>query len=85
MKRILLMAAFAGMLGSAAVANTFGDDKDKGKHKKECCKKGEKACAGEKKEACAKGDAKACCKKKSEASTASAPADNAVKPAEGTK
>lgn len=56
MKKLMLMAAFAGLLGSAAVANN-GDDKDK-KAKKECCKKGEgKACAGEKKEG------KACCKK----------------------
>lgn len=66
MKKILLLAAFAGMLGSAAIANNPGDDKDKGKAKKECCKKGEKACAGEKKEGCAKGEAKACCKKKAE-------------------
>lgn len=54
------MAAFAGLLGSTAVANTFGDDKDK-KAKKECAK-GEKSCAGEKKENCAKGE-KSCCKK----------------------
>lgn len=54
------MAAFAGLLGSTAVANTKGDDKDK--NKKEC-KKGEKSCAGEKKEGCEKGE-KACCKKK---------------------
>ncbi len=67
MKKILLMAAFAGLLGSAAVANTLGDDKDK-KAKKECCKKGEgKSCAGEKKEGCAKEE-KSCCKKKAEAS-----------------
>lgn len=67
MKKLLLVAAFAGMLGSTAFAVTNGDDK-----KKKCCKsKTEaKACAGEKKEACAKGE-KACCKKKSEA-TASA-------------
>jgi hypothetical protein len=64
MKKILLIAALAGMFGSTAVANTFGDDK--GKNKKEC-KKGEKACAGEKKENCAKGE-KSCCKKKAEAS-----------------
>jgi hypothetical protein len=63
MKKLLLMAAFAGMLGSTAVAGTYGDDKDKGKAKKEC-KKGEKACAGEKKENCAKGE-KSCCKSKS--------------------
>lgn len=62
MKKLLLMAAFAGLLGSTAVAGTFGDDKDK--NKKEC-KKGEKSCAGEKKEGCAKGE-KSCCKKKSE-------------------
>lgn len=67
MKKVLMLAAFVGLLSSAAVANTKGDDKDK-KAKKECCKKGEaKACAGEKKEACAKdGEAKACCKKKTE-------------------
>jgi len=55
------MAAFAGLLGSSAIANTFGDDKNK-KAKKECAK-GEKSCAGEKKEGCAKGE-KSCCKKK---------------------
>ena len=27
MKKLFLMAAFAGLLGSSAVANTFGDDK----------------------------------------------------------
>ena len=68
MKKLFLMAAFAGLLGSSAVANTFGDDKDK-KAKKECTKS-EKACAGEKKEGCAKGE-KSCCKKKAEASAAS--------------
>ena len=31
MKKILLMAAFAGLLGSTIVANTKGDDKDKNK------------------------------------------------------
>lgn len=61
MKKIFLMAAFAGLLGSTAVASTFGDDKDK-KAKKECAK-GEKSCAGEKKEGCAKGE-KSCCKSK---------------------
>jgi hypothetical protein len=68
MKKLFLMAAFAGLLGSTVVANTFGDDK--GKHKKECKKDG-KACAGEKKEGCAKGE-KSCCKKKAEASAAQA-------------
>jgi len=47
MKKLFLMAAFAGLLANAAVANTKGDDKDK-KDKKECKKDG-KACAGEKK------------------------------------
>ena len=67
MKKIILLAAFAGLLTSAAVANTKGDDKDK-KAKKECCQKGEngKACAGEKKESCKKGEEKACCKKGAE-------------------
>lgn len=68
MKKLFLMAAFAGLLGSSAVAGTFGDDKDK-KAKKECAKS-EKACAGEKKEGCAKGES-SCCKKKAQASTAS--------------
>lgn len=62
MKKLFLMAAFAGLLTSSAVANTYGDDKDK--NKKECKKDG-KSCAGEKKEGCAKGE-KACCKKKAE-------------------
>ncbi len=64
MKKILLVAALAGLFGSTAIANTFGDDK--GKNKKEC-KSSSKACAGEKKEGCAKGE-KSCCKKKTEAS-----------------
>jgi hypothetical protein len=65
MKKILLMAAFAGLVASSAFANTYGDDKGK-KDKKECAKS-EKSCAGEKKEGCAKGE-HACCKKKAEAS-----------------
>lgn len=71
MKKLFLAAAFAGLLGSSAMANTFGDDKDK-KAKKECKAGDAKACAGEKKEGCAKGE-KSCCKKKAEgtASTAS--------------
>jgi hypothetical protein len=64
MKKLLLLAAFAGLLGSSAVANTKGDDKDK-KTKKECCKKADgKACPGEKKDGASKE--KACCKKKAE-------------------
>lgn len=72
------MVAFAGLLGSAMVANTFGDDKDK-KNKKDCAKT-EKSCAGEKKEGCAKGE-KACCKSKAAASTADEKAPES-KPAE---
>jgi len=66
MKKLFLVAAFAGLLGNSAVAGTSGDDKGK-KEKKEC-KAGEaKACAGEKKEVCAKGE-KSCCKSKGIAS-----------------
>lgn len=71
MKKLLLLAAFAGLLGSTAVASTKGDDKDK-KSKKECCKKGEgKACAGEKKD----GEMKSCCKKKAEVSDNTKPTE----------
>jgi hypothetical protein len=70
MKKIFLMAAFAGLLGSAAIAHTFGDDKDK-KAKKE----GTKSCAGEKKEGCAK-DGKSCCQKKTQASAAEKTTDS---------
>lgn len=79
MKKALLLFAFTGLLAGTSVANT-GDDKDKAKSKKECCKKDgdAKACAGEKKESCNKGEAKSCCKKKAEAS-------NEVKPAEAPK
>lgn len=58
MKKVLLMLAFTGLVGGLSAANT-GDDKDKDKGKKECCKKAEakscckkdgaKACSGEKK------------------------------------
>jgi len=68
MKKLFLMAAFAGLLGSSAVAGTFGDDKDKKKAKKECTKS-EKGCAGEKKADCSKGE-KSCCKKKAEGTAA---------------
>jgi hypothetical protein len=70
MKKLLLLAAFAGLLGSTAVANTKGDDKDK-KGKKECCKKDGKACAGEKKD----GEMKSCCKKKAEVSDNTKPTE----------
>jgi len=76
MKKIFLVAAFAGLLGSSAVANTFGDDKDK-KAKKECKAGDAKACAGEKKEGCAKGE-KSCCKKKSEVTSSTATSDKAT-------
>ena len=53
MKKLVLMLAFAGMVGSLSAA-VKGDDKDKDKAKKECCKKdGGKAC-------CKKGEGKAC-------------------------
>ena len=71
MKKLLLLVAFTGLMVSTAVANTKGDDKDKGKKE---CKKGEKSCAGEKKEGCAKGE-KSCCKKKAEAATTTSTAD----------
>jgi hypothetical protein len=62
MKKVFLLAAFAGLLGSTAIAGKPGDDKDKNK-------KTEKSCAGEKKGSCMKGE-KACCKKKAEADKA---------------
>jgi hypothetical protein len=62
MKKLFLMAAFAGLLSGTAVAGNFGDDKDA---KKKECKKGEKSCAGEK-TGCNKEE-KSCCKKKSQA------------------
>lgn len=68
MKKTLLLAAFVGLLSSSAVANTFGDDKNK----KDSKKTESKACAGEKKEGCAKGE-KSCCKsKKADASATTA-------------
>lgn len=59
MKKLLLLAAFSGLLVSSAVAANKGDDKEK--NKKECKKEG-KSCAGEKKEGCSKE--KSCCKNK---------------------
>jgi len=63
MKKLLILAAFAGMFSTAAVAGNYGDDKDA---KKKECKKSEKSCAGEK-SACSKDAAGSCCKKKAEA------------------
>ncbi|MDI1353531.1 MAG: hypothetical protein PSX36_01345 [bacterium] len=78
MKKLILMAAFTGLLVSSVAAGTYGDDKGK-KSKKECCAaKSEKACAGEKKEACAKGE-KSCCKSKTASTT---PAGSTETPAE---
>ena len=51
MKKLVLMLAFAGLVGSLN-ASTPGDDKDKDK-KKECCKKDGKSC-------CKKDGAKSC-------------------------
>jgi hypothetical protein len=69
MKKALLLLAFTGLMAGTAFAGN-GDDKEKAKAKKECCKKNDaKACAGEKKESCDKTEAKSCCKKKAEAST----------------
>ena len=54
MKKLVLMLAFAGLVGSVS-AITKGDDKDKDKKKEcckkegKCCKKDGKACSGEKK------------------------------------
>lgn len=69
MKKVFLMLAFAGLVGSVSASVNF-DDKDKGKKecKKDgkCCKEkaGEgKSCSGENKAGCDKKDAK-CCKGK---------------------
>jgi hypothetical protein len=71
MKKVFLMLAFAGLVGSVS-ASTNNDDKDKGKKE---CKKGEKSCCKDKKEeggkSCSgeKKEAKACCKDKKAAET----------------
>jgi hypothetical protein len=74
MKKVFLMLAFAGLVGSvsASVSRTTGDDDKDKKAKKECTKEGKacckdkaaaegKACAGDAK---ATGEKKACCKDK---------------------
>ena len=67
MKKVFLMLAFAGLVGSVS-ASVNNDDKDKGKKEckkeaKSCCKEKKgaegKACSGEK-----AGEKKACCKDK---------------------
>ena len=68
MKKVFLMLAFAGLVGSVS-ASVNNDDKDKGKKE---CKKGEKSCckekAGAEGKACSgdakSGEKKACCKDK---------------------
>lgn len=69
MKKVFIMLAFAGLVGSVSASVNF-DDKDKAAKKE--CKKGEKSCCKEKKgaegKACAgdakSGEKKACCKDK---------------------
>ena len=69
MKKVFLMLAFAGLVGSISASVNL-DDKDKTAKKE--CKKGEKSCCKEKKgaegKACAgdakSGEKKACCKDK---------------------
>lgn len=66
MKKVFLMLAFAGLVGTVTAA-TSHDDKDKGK--KECKKEGKSCCkekAGTDGKACSgdKKEAKSCCKGK---------------------
>lgn len=78
MKKVFLMLAFAGLVGSVS-ASVNHDDKDKGKKEckkeaKSCCKEKAgaegKACSGDAKA----GEKKACCKDK-HASTEAKPAE----------
>lgn len=71
MKKVFLMLAFAGLVGSVSASTNF-DDKDKGKKEtkkeaKSCCKEKAgaegKSCSGDKKET------KSCCKSKATAET----------------
>ena len=78
MKKVFLMLAFAGLVGSVSASVNF-DDKDKGK--KECKKEGKACCkekAGADGKACSgdakSGEKKACCKDK-HASTEAKPAE----------
>ena len=73
MKKVFLMLAFAGLVGSvsASVKSTGDDEKDKAKKE---CKKGEKSCCKDKavegkacsanQKTCDKKETKACCKDK---------------------
>ena len=74
MKKVFLMLAFAGLVGSVS-ASTNHDDKDKGKKEckketKSCCKEKAgaegKSCSGEK---TASTEKKACCKTKTTVET----------------
>ena len=73
MKKVFLMLAFAGLVGSVSASTNF-DDKDKGKKDKKetksCCKEKAgaegKSCSGDKKEG------KACCKDKKAGETKAA-------------
>ena len=71
MKKVFLMLAFAGLVGSVSASTNF-DDKDKGKKEtksetKSCCKEKAgtdgKSCSGDKKET------KSCCKSKATTET----------------
>jgi hypothetical protein len=80
MKKVFLMLAFTGLVGSVSASVLNHDDKDKGKGKKECSKEAKacskdkssaegKACSGEAKA----GEKKACCASKGK--TAEKPAE----------
>ena len=73
MKKVFLMLAFAGLVGSVSASTT--DDKDKGKKEvktetKSCCKEKAgaegKSCSGDK---TASTEKKSCCKSKATAET----------------
>ena len=71
MKKVFLMLAFSGLVGSVSASTNF-DDKDKGKKEtKSCCKEKAgaegKSCSGDKKET------KSCCKSKATAETKATP------------
>ena len=65
MKKVFLMLAFAGLVGSVSAAVKSTGDDDKTKAKKEC-KKDSKCCKDKATDgkACASGEKKACCKEK---------------------
>ena len=70
MKKVFLMLAFAGLVGSVSAAVKSTGDDDKAKAKKEC-KKDSKCCKDKAADgkttdgkACAAGEKKACCKDK---------------------